>query len=248
VGILSIRDATARIRETRPAWTPDWRVWIRRVGDNDFVPLADVLAERETGALEDWQVRYKDIPVAGIESVVVTDDQDSPLWDQPVFMARPDGPPGAIAVPWFHDGPTVTVGLLKEYRPVVRSIADRGAGTVVTGVPRGFRNFGETAAAAASRELLEETGLHALRLDPIGEVIPDTTWTPVAVPIFAAEVDPVEARTPNADPLEQIKGFSFIPLAELMARTDIVCGFTTTALFFLLRYLAREQIIGLDVK
>ena len=58
------------------------------------------------------------------------------------------------------------IPLVRQYRPAVEAFTwEFPAGTV---------DPGETPATAAERELREETGLRAERLDPIGDYFPDT--------------------------------------------------------------------------
>jgi len=68
--------------------------------------------------------------------------------------------PGGVGVLPLHDDGTVT--LIRQLRPSV-------AGTLVE-IPAGRLDPGEEPAACGLRELAEETGLSAARLDPLGVI------------------------------------------------------------------------------
>ncbi len=95
--------------------------------------------------------------------------------------------PGGVAV-LVVDGDDTW--LVRQYR------APFGAG--VLEIPAGrFDHRGEDPEAAARRELVEELGLHAVRLVPLGAVMPSPGYTDEVIHLFAADGVTVGERSPD---------------------------------------------------
>lgn len=85
--------------------------------------------------------------------------------------------------------------LLRQYRPIV--------GADLWEVPAGTIEPGESPEACARRELTEEAGYRAGRLEPLGEALADPGLTDERIFFFLArELTPVPRRP---DPDEQIE-------------------------------------------
>jgi ADP-ribose pyrophosphatase len=80
--------------------------------------------------------------------------------------------------------------LVRQHRPVI--------GRDAIELPSGHVDLGETGEAAGRRELLEETGMVAGRMEPLGVLVPDIgrltnrMWC-----YFAPDVAPAQTRTPE---------------------------------------------------
>lgn len=117
---------------------------------------------------------------------------ERPVFDGHVFSVRtvrlvdPDGEeferevvrhPGAVSVVPVHDDGTVT--LVRQHRAPV--------GTAVLEAPAGTRDEdGEAPADTARRELAEEAGLSAARLEPLGEILNSPGYTDQRTLLFVA--------------------------------------------------------------
>ena len=115
-------------------------------------------------------------------------------------------PAVAYILPLLDDGRVV---LLRQYRPVVRAqLWELPAGTIETG---------ESPEACARRELVEEAGYEAGRLEPLGEALADPGLTDERIFLFLArDLRPV-ARGLDAD--EHID-VAPVPLAEAYRMVD----------------------------
>jgi ADP-ribose pyrophosphatase len=106
----------------------------------------------------------------------------------------------ATVVPLLADGRLV---LLRQFRPIV--------GAECWEVPAGTIEPGESAEACARRELREEAGYEAARLDPLGEVWADPGLTDERMFLFVARDLTPAPR--GLDPDEHIE-VTTVPLAE----------------------------------
>jgi 8-oxo-dGTP pyrophosphatase MutT (NUDIX family) len=100
-------------------------------------------------------------------------------------------------------------------------------------VPAGRVDEGESAAAAAERELLEETGYRAQRLVRLGGFYPTNGISPHHAELYAA-LDCERVRAPELGPCEQLS-VHVVPESEVrarLARGDYEDGFTALALFY----------------
>jgi ADP-ribose pyrophosphatase len=96
------------------------------------------------------------------------------------------------------------IPLIRQYRPAVEDYTwEFPAGTV---------DPGESAAAAAGRELLEETGLHAESLEPLGDYYPDTGRLSVESTAFFA----ICSEHPEPPPAETALEVRYVTLPMLL--------------------------------
>jgi ADP-ribose pyrophosphatase len=136
-------------------------------------------------------------------------------------------PAVAYILPLLEDGRVV---LIRQYRPIV--------GAEIWELPAGTLEPGEAPEACARRELAEEAGYAAGRLEPLGEALADPGLTDERIFLFLArELRPV-ARGLDAD--EQIEVVP-VPLGEayrMAAAGEILDAGTLVALF---RFRSREE-------
>jgi ADP-ribose pyrophosphatase len=81
----------------------------------------------------------------------------------------------AYIIPILDDGRVV---LIRQYRPIV--------GAEIWELPAGTIEAGESPEACARRELVEESGYEAGRLDPLGEALADAGLTDERIFLFVA--------------------------------------------------------------
>jgi ADP-ribose pyrophosphatase len=115
--------------------------------------------------------------------------------------------PGAAAVVAFADAQSVL--LLRQFR--------YAAGGTIWEVPAGKLDAGEDPAVCARRELLEETGMEAGRLDRLGEIWTTPGFTDERIVLFAAR-DLVQKGSAH-EPHELIS-VEAVPLAAALAMID----------------------------
>lgn len=129
-------------------------------------------------------------------------------------------PGGAGILPLHGDG---TVTLIRQSRPAVA--------TSLLEIPAGRLDAGETPEECAKRELLEETGLEALNIHPLGFIHPSPGVFDEVVHLFAATGLTQHHPMPEDDELiEPVR----IPLAEAlqMARDGRISDAKTIAALF----------------
>jgi ADP-ribose pyrophosphatase len=118
---------------------------------------------------------------------------------------------GSAVVPLLEDG---RIALNCNFRHATRSWELE--------VPRGFANAGESPEEAASRELVEETGLTAHKLHFLGEMAPDSGTSSALVKLFMAEVSKQGATAhDDSEAIEEIVFLSALELREAL-KTGVI--------------------------
>lgn len=115
-------------------------------------------------------------------------------------------PAVAYIVPLLDDGRVV---LIRQYRPIV--------GTVIWELPAGTIEAGEAPEACARRELVEEAGYEAGRLESLGEALADPGLTDERIHLFVARDLREAPRALDADELIEV---SPVPLARAYRMAD----------------------------
>jgi ADP-ribose diphosphatase len=109
----------------------------------------------------------------------------------------------------------IVVALTPERRVLLAREYKHGAGDVLFTLPAGFIEAGEAPAAAARRELTEETGYTAGTVEPLGAFFVTPSLSSMTTHAFLVP-DAVKTATPRTDEFEQIEVVA-VPLAELAA-------------------------------
>jgi len=109
--------------------------------------------------------------------------------------------PGACAIVAIT--PEGEVLLVRQFREAVRR--------ELLEIPAGVIEEGESPEACAARELLEETGYRATRLEHLGTIYTSPGFTNERIAIFRAEAEP------NKPPEEEGVSVEKIPLSRLAA-------------------------------
>lgn len=140
--------------------------------------------------------------------------------------------PGAVGVVAWRDG---KLALIRQFRPAIdRSILE---------IPAGVLEPNEDPRAAAARELAEETGLRARRLERLGGLFATPGYSAEYLHIFLA-MDLTEGAT-QFDPGEEIAELVWLTPAELeqlIARGEVEDAKTVAAFYLLQRYLAQQEV------
>lgn len=136
-------------------------------------------------------------------------------------------PSVAYILPLLDDGRVV---LIRQYRPIV--------GAEIWELPAGTIEAGESPEACAHRELAEEAGYAAGRLERLGEALADPGLTDERIFLFAArDLRPV-ARGLDADEHITVEP---VPLAEAYRMVDAGEVLDAGTLIGLLRYRSRSD-------
>ena len=115
-------------------------------------------------------------------------------------------PGGAAVLPILADGRVV---LLRQFRPA--------AGGIVWEIPAGRLEPGEVPVDCVARELAEEAGYRAARLEPLGELLPAVGFCTERVHLFLAR--DLSAVPQALEPDEYLEVVP-LPAAEALALVD----------------------------
>jgi ADP-ribose pyrophosphatase len=136
--------------------------------------------------------------------------------------------PGAAAVLPFLDPPSSTdprVALIYQFRHA----ADR----YLWEIPAGRLKHGESPEECARREMLEETGYTAERVDHMASVYTTPGFTDEIIHLFAAEVTGVGDHAREVDEFLEVHPLRWSEVGRMVARGEIVDGKTLCCLFYL---------------
>ena len=129
-------------------------------------------------------------------------------------------PAVAYIVPLLDDGRVV---LIRQYRPIV--------GAEIWELPAGTIEAGESPEACARRELVEEAGYDAGRLDPLGEALADPGLTDERIFLFVArDLRPV-SRELDADEQIEVAPVTLAEAYRMADAGDILDAGTLVALY-----------------
>lgn len=128
--------------------------------------------------------------------------------------------PGAAAVVPFLDDETVL--LIRQYR--------HATGGELMEIPAGKLDPGETPEACAARELEEETGMRAGRLEKLGAIWTSPGFTDEVIHLFAAFDLEARSQRLEEDEVIELVPTAFAEAVEGLGQTPVVDGKTATAL------------------
>ena len=144
----------------------------------------------------------------------------------------PDGGAGTHVRLVEPRGGAVALTVDRQSRVLLQRAYKYGVDREIWEAPRGYLEAGEAPDAAATRELLEETGV-VVRAVPLllGYVAPNTTVSASIVPIYLI-AGPVEEGLPTdlREAAVERRWFDRAELASLLAAGDLIDGFTLAAL------------------
>jgi len=135
--------------------------------------------------------------------------------------------PGAAAVVPFLDADRIV--LLRQYR-----LAANG---VIWEIPAGKLDPGEAPLDCARRELAEETGYRASRLEAVGSILTAPGFTDERIHLFCAFDLEAGDATPEPNELIEIHEVPLERALEMVASGEIIDAKTVTGLFHASRLL-----------
>lgn len=135
---------------------------------------------------------------------------------------------GAVIIVPMRDDDTVL--LIREY--------SAGLGHYELGLPKGRLDAGESNVEGANRELKEEAGYGAQRLDPLGRLsLAPAYMSHLTDVVLARDLYPERLQGDEPEEMEVVP-WKMSQLHNLMARDDVTEGRTVAALFMAREYLA----------
>lgn len=138
--------------------------------------------------------------------------------------------PGAAAAVVFTT-PTRIV-LLRQYR--------HAAGLWLWEIPAGKLDPGETPLACIAREIEEETGLRAARLEKLGEMLPAPAYTDERIHLFEAWETVPGSMAHGDDEEIEVHHFDFEEALVMVDRGEIVDAKTIAGLHLAARRIGRR--------
>ena len=156
----------------------------------------------------------------------------------------PDGSTGALEM-IRHPGASAVVPFLDDAeagdpRIVLIRQFRHAANGYVWEVPAGRLEPGEAPERCATRELEEETGLSAGRLEPLLTIYTTPGFTDEQIHLFAAHDLTEGAHHREADEFVEVHRLRRSEIAGMIRRGDIIDGKTLVALMYVLRGLDTE--------
>ncbi len=136
--------------------------------------------------------------------------------------------PGAAAVVPVLSDPGAedpSILLIRQYR--------HAAGEAIWEVPAGVLEVGEDPEACATRELLEETGAHAARLEHLTTIYTTPGFTDEQIHLFLATGLTVEEPQHQHDEFIQVRARPLSEVLRMIRDGEIVDGKSISALLFL---------------
>ena len=136
--------------------------------------------------------------------------------------------PGAAAVLPFLDPPSSAdprVALIYQFR--------HAADGYVWEIPAGRLDPGESPEDCARREMLEETGYTAGRVDHVASIYTTPGFTDEIIHLFAGEVTGAGDHDREIDEFLEVHPLRWSEVGRMVARGDIVDGKTLCCLFYL---------------
>ncbi|UXI01175.1 ADP compounds hydrolase NudE [Photobacterium sp. TY1-4] len=141
---------------------------------------------------------------------------------------KPSGRHAVLVVPVTAEGDLL---LIREYAA--------GTDRYELGFPKGLVDPGESAEAAADRELKEEIGFGARQLRPLKEVVLAPSYFSSKMTLFLAEdLYPEQLEGDEPEPLEIVR-WPLNQAEELLTHVDFAESRSITALFLALQQLSR---------
>ena len=133
--------------------------------------------------------------------------------------------PGAAAVAVFHDG---MFFLIRQYR--------HAAGGYLWEVPAGTLDNHEAPLTCAHRELQEEAGFLAKKMEPLGKIFTVPGFCTECIYLFlATDIQPTQATPELDEAIAEVRGFSPEEIMEMIQKGEIIDAKSLVALFHALR-------------
>ncbi|WP_318479325.1 ADP compounds hydrolase NudE [Photobacterium leiognathi] len=143
---------------------------------------------------------------------------------------KPSGRNAVLIVPVTAQGDLL---LIREY--------SAGTERYELGFPKGLIDQGEAPIEAANRELKEEIGFGANKLQPLKEVVLAPSYFSSRMTLFLAQdLYPEKLEGDEPEPLDIVR-WPLSQAEELLTHVDFAEARSITALFLALKQLAREE-------
>ena len=179
--------------------------------DPDEIRAVEEKLHREAGIV------YEDEYIRLVRDAVIFPDRSRGTY----IRILPRRPESAVAVLPVLNGKIL---LLRHFRHSLRKW--------MWEIPRGFGEYGITAAQNAEKELREETGITGAELEYLGKICPDSGMSADQVSVYLARFSS-EDRLEKQDEKEAVKEYRMVSrkeVREMIEAGDLADGFTLSAI------------------
>ncbi len=180
----------------------------------------EIIIDQERTDKEGFGVLYEDRFIRLIRDPVVFPDGSTGAYIRILNQSESNGSGGAVIIPVFGD----QVAFVRLFRHATRSWEIE--------LPRGFQDPGFSELENVNKEVKEELGVEACKVEKVGDIKPNTGLLSSDVAVYVAKL----VRLPELDASRDVEVHSrrCVPLSELdrfIVEAPIKCSISISAIY-----------------